>query len=298
MNIANGFITQSVKDAYQEVCNRSKAQVLPVPLPTVDTMTYWLSDKGEMWGCQRMKNMCLTKPLRIERRCKKGCSIRYSIGKGKQAQVFMQNVVWSTFVAKQWLPELDFSFKDGNQYNFHLENLELIKPQINHLLVENMKRLQGIYRGHFLSVAWYIRKHDNSISLEDCKDIASEAFFYLCGFRDFYPDNFIGLWKRTTRRRAIDWLKKSSRSSEGILWEDNGEERYGAVPKDMTETSMWSYVRGQKRNRIMRLYDEGLTPTEIAEATNSTLGTVGGFLSRTIKDLQRIYAKDIAICCK
>ena len=37
-------------------------------LPTIATMTYWLSDRGEVYGCQRMKSMCLTKPIRVESR--------------------------------------------------------------------------------------------------------------------------------------------------------------------------------------------------------------------------------------
>ena len=79
MIIANGFITETPSQAFMQVCERCEGyEVRTAPLPTVGTMTYWLSAKGDVYGCQRMKTMCLTKPVRVESRYRKGCHIRYS----------------------------------------------------------------------------------------------------------------------------------------------------------------------------------------------------------------------------
>lgn len=94
MLLANGFITATPSEALLQVKERCHGhEVRTTPLPTVEAMTYWLSDRGDVYGCQRMKSMCLTKPIRVESRYKKGCSIRYSVGRGDQAQAFMQNVM-------------------------------------------------------------------------------------------------------------------------------------------------------------------------------------------------------------
>lgn len=295
MVIANGFITQTVSEAYREVCNRSDTPVLPVPLPSIDTMTYWLSEAGEMYGCQRMKQMCLTKPLRVERRYKRGCHIRYSIGAGNQSQAFMQNVMYATFVSKQWDADTEFVFHDGNQYNFLLDNIEPKKPQVNHLMLENVETLQKVYQKHFLDVVSHIRWCNSEVPLDDCKDIASDTFFYLCGFKPYTPDNFIGIWKQTAEHRAIDWWKNHIRCSYGILWDEDGEERFGTPARQVEIADIWLHIRGEKRTRTMQLYSEGLTPTEIAEEMNCTLGTVSSCITRTVQHLQSVFKNDIAI---
>jgi hypothetical protein len=92
-----------------------------------------------------MATMCVTKPLRIERRYKRGCSMRYSIYGGKQKEAYMQNVMYSTFVSKEWLPDLLFTFKDGNQYNFKLANIEPERKRVNQVLIDNIEKFKWEY---------------------------------------------------------------------------------------------------------------------------------------------------------
>jgi len=66
-------------------------------------MTYWLSEAGEIYGCQQYKSFVLTKQLKIEQRYKKGCSIRYAIGDGKQSNAYMQNIMYATFVSHEYI---------------------------------------------------------------------------------------------------------------------------------------------------------------------------------------------------
>ena len=295
MLLANGFITETPSQAYLQVCDRCDGhEVRTTPLPTVETMTYWLSDRGDVYGCQRMKSMCLTKPIRVESRYKKGCSIRYSVGRGDQAQAFMQNVMYSTFVSGQWEADMEFTFRDGNPYNFLLPNIEPKRPAVSPVLIENMEALQGIYRSCHNEVAWYIRKaHD--IPLDDCKDIASDTFFYLCTFRPYRPDHFIGIWKQTANHRAIDWQKKHVRQCEGLYWEGTTEERFGQPDRHVEVADIWGCIRGEKRRAYLRLWSEGETNVEIAERTGASYGTVSSEICRAIKELKMFYQKDIAV---
>ena len=297
MLIANGFITETPSQAYLQVCDRCDGhEVRTTPLPTVEAMTYWLSDRGDVYSCQRMKTMCLTKPIRVESRYKKGCSIRYSVGKGNQAQAFMQNVMYSTFVSGQWEADMEFTFKDGNPYNFQLTNIKPKKPEVSPVLIENMYTLQNLYRSCHLDVAWYLRKFHN-IPLDDCKDISSDTFFYLCAFRPYSPDHFIGIWKQAADHRATDWQKKHARCCEGLFWEEDGkiEERFGKCDHPVEVADIWGCIRGEKRKQYLRLWSEGETNVEIAERTGASYGTVGSEICRAIKELKMFYQKDIAV---
>ena len=63
----------------------------------------------------------------------------------------------------------------------------------------------------------------------------------------------------------------------------------------MEIADIWKHVRGEKRKQYLRLWCEGETNVEIAERTGSSAGTVGGEVSRAIKELKIVYNKDIAV---
>lgn len=295
MVIANGFITETSQQAFMQVCDRCDGrEVRTTPLPAADTMLYWLSEKGDVFGCQQMKTMCVTKPIRVESRYKRGCSIRYSLGQGRQENAFMQNVMYSTFVTGQWEADMEFTFHDGNPYNFQLGNIEPKQPKESPVLMNNLERLQDVYRSHHLDVAWYIRKtHD--IPLDDCRDIASDVFFYLCAFRAYSPDHFVGIWKQTAAHRATDWIKHHARYSESLFCPEEGEERFGKPDRAVEVADIWGFVRGEKRKQYLRMWSEGETNVEIAEQTGASYGTVTGEICRAIKELRMIYRKEMAV---
>lgn len=294
MVIANGFITATVSDAYREVLSRCDCDVQPIPFPTVDTMTYWLSEKGEVFGCQRMATMCVTKPLRIERRYKRGCSMRYSIYGGKQKEAYMQNVMYSTFVSKEWLPDILFTFKDGNQYNFKLANIEPERKRVNQVLIDNIEKFKWEYEKNFINVVNRLHWFHSDIPYDDIKDIVSDTYYYLCGNRQYRDeDNFTAIWSSVADKRCVDFYRRYL-SGRDSLFRDNSPEEKFSVPAHRVEVAdIWRHIRGEKCKRTMQLYSEGLTPTEIAKEIGSTLGTVGSTITRTIQSLQKIYKTDI-----
>lgn len=296
MVIANGFITKSVEEAYIEVCNRCTTRVSRVPFPTVDTMTYWLSESGEMFGTQRMASMCITKPLKIERKYKRGCHMRYSVYGGKQKEAFMQNIMYSTFVEKKFLPDLLFTFRDGNQYNYQLDNIEPVTPKVNQKLLDNIDSFKTVYKTEFNSVVSHVSWKHSDIPVDDIKDVVSDAFFYLCGFRYYgEKDNFTAIWIRVSDYRCIDYRTRYMQLRERLFTEDGSEERFSSPPARPVEVAdIWKHIRGEKTQRIMHLYyNEDFTPTEIAKEIGSTLSNVGSCITHTTQRLRKIYTNDI-----
>lgn len=246
-----------------------------------------------MFGCQQMKSFCLTKPLRIEQRYSPGCNIRYSVGEGKQKTAYMQYIMYATFVSGCWDEKLKLAPKDGNPNNYQLDNIEVKEEDLS-VFCNNVCLLQEVYRKEFKNVVWYAKWVSDKIELEDAKDIASNTFYELCHIPFPYdPNNFVGLWKDQSKKRAYDFLNFHHRF-EGLTFDD-GEERFGKTDRQVEVADIWRHIRGEKRTKTMQLFCQGETPTEIAEALGTTLGTVSSCITRTVQHLQGIYKNDIAV---
>lgn len=292
MVISNGFISLTKTEAYREVCRRCSSRVLTVPLPTIDTMTYWLSEDGEIYGCQQYKSFVLTKQLKIERRYKRGCSIRYAIGDSKQSNAYMQNIMYATFVSHEYIETQNFEFKDNNQYNYHLSNITLKKAQVSPLEHNNLHELKDIYKKYFNKVVRRITLRYTTLSEEDCKDIASEAFYYLCKCRRYKPSYFLGIWIHIALKRAIDFLYVHTRHNtlhdddikeEDFSWWHNFD---NIDTKKILDT-----IKSERARYIIHRYMEGYTIKEIAQETQIASSSVSCSLSRSIKKLKDIYAE-------
>lgn len=287
MVIGNGFITNTVEEAYKNVCGICRGKDVRVaPLPTIDAMTYWISDIGEIFGCQRTTNMCLTKPLRIDRRYKKGCSMRYAIGGGKQSQAFMQDIMYCTFVLGKWEENLSLQPTDGNPYNYQLNNIKTNNTDVlqkRNIMLENMVRLQDVYKSEFISVAWYIRKWCGYISFEECKDLVSDAFYYLCGFKEFLPTNFVGLWKQVSVKRAYDYYAKHKRHHSFVEWATWDK------PIEIANADMLS----RRRKQILLAHFRGDTNSEIAKDLGISTGNIRAEICRGKQLLKTYYKKDL-----
>lgn len=231
MVISNGFISQTKGEVIQELRKRIKGtEVQPIPLPyVVDTMTYYISDTGEVFGSQKFKNFFLTKPLKVETRYSTGASIRVALGNKKYKNEYLQNLMYWTYISKEYVESIDIGFKDNNVYNYQLDNLFVKQKEFPQTLHDNMCILQDVYKSHFLNVAWYARFVSMDISLDDAKDIASNTFFEICNTKyDYQADNFVGLWKTQVRKRVLDFLHFRNRF-EDALFNENGEERIGGA---------------------------------------------------------------------
>ena len=60
MVVSNGFITNTEQDVLPELLKRCEGKdIRTIPIPCVHTMTYYVSEYGEVFGSQKMKNIML-----------------------------------------------------------------------------------------------------------------------------------------------------------------------------------------------------------------------------------------------
>lgn len=295
MVLGNGFISYSSNDVLREIRDISKGKdIRVIPLPTIDTMTYYISDIGEVYGCQKMKNMYLTKPLRIENRYSLGSNFRYVYAKGKQKAVYMQYVMYCTFVLGYWDEDLKLEAIDGNVYNYQLDNIKIKGKKLPIRFLNNMSLLKDVYKSHFNDVAWY-SKFIADIDFDDCKDIASNAFYEICGWEiDFDCDLFVGLWKNKVRERTLDFIKFNTRFKD-VMFGENGEELMGECDKERDVIEWRKLLNGTQRKKMYQQWLNGDTPTDIAEDNGVGLSTVSGYITRFNQILRNEYRKDILI---
>lgn len=290
MVISNGFISQSKADVIQELRHIAKGKdIQPIPLPyVVDTMTYFISDIGEVFGSQKFKMFYLTKPLKIEKRYSLGCNIRIAMGNKKYKIEYLQNLMYWTFVAKNYIEGIDIAFRDNNQYNYQLDNIYLKEKEVPTTLIANIEKLQSVYRTHFINVAWYVKFVTMDISFDDAKDIASNAFFELCSCDYPYRDDyFIGIWKHQVKKRALDYIKFKNRFVDVVF--DDGEERLPSAEKNIEVIDYRKVLSGNKQRQIIELYLSGEEPKDIADFLDISASSVRSSISRSIQKLRETY---------
>lgn len=292
MVLSNGFISQTKEEVIQELRKRIKGtEVQPIPLPyVVDAMTYYISDIGEVFGSQQYKTFYLTKLLKVETRYSLGASIRVALGNKKYKNEYIQNLMYCTYISREYIEDIDVGFKDGNIYNYQLDNLFVRQKQFPQTLYDNICLLQSVYKSYFLNVAWYARFVSTDISLDDAKDIASNTFFEICNTKyDYDADNFIGLWKTQVRKRVLDFLHLRNRFEDALFNEDGEERIEGGEQDNFDIVDYKKHLNGEKTIKYFELYLQGESATDIAEVTGSTRSNVSSSISRSIQKLKEVY---------
>ena len=294
MVIGNGFFSDNREAALQEMQERSRCEVKHLPYPTVGNITYYIGYTGDLYGQQMIQGRPLTRQ-RKHQKYSIGYTARLCAAPHKEAHFHLQVLTWSAFVLNRWEPDVDLEFKNGNCYDVRPSNLQERKPVIPTEWAETMERRKNIYTSHFLDVAWSVN-YVTGQSLEDCKDAAQDAFIYLCceGYigRQRETDEFIGLWKRVARFRAIDRLKHQEFRQVGGEAYDVVLETHGR--RDNTFEFDWFKLQpGEKRQTYLRMYFEGNKPTEIARHCGVSLGTVSSNVTRSVQFMQKYFKRDI-----
>ena len=296
MVIGNGFFSDNRQTALAEMTERSKCEVKHLPYPTVGNITYYISYVGDLYGQQMIQGRPLTRQ-RKHQKYSIGYTARLCEAPHKEANFHLQVLTWSAFVLNEWNPDVDLEFKNGNCYDVRPCNLQERVEVIPVEWAATMDRRKGIYTSHFLDVAWSVN-YVTGLSLEDCKDAAQDAFIYLCceGYMGHQreTDEFIGLWKRVARFRAIDRLKHQEYRQVGgeaydVVLETHGRHDQGY------EFDWFRLQPGEKRQRYLRMFFEGNRPTEIANACGVSLGTVSSSVTRSMQFYQRYFKHEIEV---
>lgn len=288
MVIGNGFFSDTMDDAVREMSERSKCDVKHLPYPTIGNIDYWVSETGDLYGVQQIQGKWLTrtkKPVRY----KHGYSARLTSDAHKEIFIRLQVLTYCAFVLGEWQPDVELEFVNGNQYDVRPLNLRLSKPMIPPEWSERMELRQDVYASNFLHVMWSVN-YTTQLDLQDCKDATQTAFLYLCtdGYNktQYEGQDFVGLWVKVARLRAIDFLHiKVRHSAEPLEWLGQRDTPF--------EFDWFKLQPGQKRQTYLRMYFEGNKPTEIARHCGVSLGTVSSNVTRSVQFMQKYFKRDI-----
>ena len=265
--------------------SRSGCDVMRCVFPTVGNIIYYISKTGDLYGMQNIQGKRLTRTRKVVKN-KGGMTARLSSRPHKETWIPLQVLTYCTFTLREWKPDVQLEFKNGNQYDVRPDNLQPKQKYIPPEWSERMTGREKIYKANFMHVAWSVN-YVTDLDIEDCKDLAQSAFIYLCtdGYRPIqHKTEIVGLWVDYARMRAIDYIRKR------WLPDSDFVERQGNRDKPF-ELDLFHLQPGERRSTYLRMWAEGNTPTEIAEVCGCSLSTVSASISRSIQFLQRYFKK-------
>jgi DNA-directed RNA polymerase specialized sigma24 family protein len=290
MVIGNGFFSDTKEDALREMTARSKCEVKPLPFPTIGNLTYYISRTGDLYGQQRIQGKCLTRQ-RKHVKYSPGFKARLSTAPHKEVNIYVQVLIYCAFVLNRWEPDIELEAINGNVYDVRPENFRPKEKPIPKEWSMTMEKRKKVYTAYFMHVAWSVN-YVTQLDIQDCKDATQTAFIYLCtdGYMGHQREtqDFVGLWIRVARFRAIDRLKHQ----QDRQVYDTVDLLAGSMNNGY-EFDIFSLLPGEKMQLYTRLYYEGNTPTEIAQMYNVHIGTVSSAVTRSVAYLRDYYQKDI-----
>lgn len=270
-----------------------KSPIKKIPYPSTQKTNYYISKNGDVFSVMSNKGKYLAKKKQIIK-TSKWLKVRFPFGSrksGVKEKYFLVCVlVYCTFVLDAWNPEIEIDYIDGNQFNVNVENLKPKSKEIPQSWLDEMEKRSSIYKTHFLKVAHSIH-YVVTLDFEDCKDMAQQAFLYICTNgnmgREKDDEEFVGLWIKVGRFRAIDRLRRQ---------EDR--QVYGLVETLYNNYDKWfefDFFRllPPRAEQYTRLYFEGNTPTEISQMLGVSLGTISSTVTRSIQLLRKHFSNEI-----
>lgn len=101
---------------------------------------------------------------------------------------------------------------DGNPLNYSYSNMTIERlKKYDELDVARIQEFQNIYSNRFDDICKYINHRFDTISFDNAKDIASDAFFYLCRKQSERAANFEAYWVRAAFRLSQHFFSKTVR---------------------------------------------------------------------------------------
>lgn len=303
MNINGGFFSYTEGDALREMQRLAGCEVRRCAYPTTKNLTYYISEHGHLFSIQRIQGKLLIRGPKQPgskhshgKRKDGGMTLRLSNGKhGKGGESFIRAelLVYCSFCLHRWEPDLQIDFKNGRATDLRPDNLQPKQTEEHPEWTEAMEERKCAYDKEFTRIC-YSTSFYIGIPIEDSKDIVSQTFVELCTTGNnssiHNTDEFIGLWHKMSRRRAIDFYHHHGKRFDMEIYDTlleikgNRDAPY--------ERDLFHLQPGTKRATYLRMWAEGNTPTEIAKECRCSLSTVSSSISRSIHFLQRYFKKE------
>lgn len=295
MVIGNGFFANTRQDFVDEASRRSGCDVALCPFPTIGNIEYYISKAGDLYGVQKIQGKFLG---RLKKAMKHKCGFTARLQQSPQKEVYyrLELLVYCTFTLGYWSPTANISFKNGNRYDCRIENLEIQKQKYNPELSDAMEEKKDIYDKEFYRISKVVAYH-TGIAIEDSEDVVQDVFMTLCAksnnCRSLSANDFIGLWIKLSRFRAVDFYRRYGKRFDSELYEVLLERN--GTQDALYEHDLFHIQRGEKRAAYLRMWAEGYTPTEIAKECGVSRANVSSSICRSLQFLQRYLQKELRL---
>ena len=289
MVIGNGFFSDTISDAINEMQRISQCDVVQCAFPTIGNLMYYISYNGDIFGMQTIGGKILTRNRKTKMK-KGGISVRLCISAHREVCIPLQVLTYCSFILKAWNPDVELTFINGNVYDVRPCNLKEQREQIPQEWTDRMFEQSINYEKNYKRICNSV-SFFNGISIEDSQDIVSQTFIYLCteGFNESIKDQnaFIGLWNTLSQKRAINFVRRR------FIISDNLDKIIGCRQRTY-EVNLFEVQPGEKRQKYLKLWSQGYKPIEIAKECGVTFATVSSSISRSIQFLQKYLKVDIS----
>lgn len=289
------FFANNEHDALNELESRCRCKVRPIVLPTDGVRVYCISEHGELYGIRKMKGTRKymgygpIKPQKDRHRNEDIC-VRFDLYLDTHHTKFVraEKLVFCTFVLNRWDEDIEINFKDGNQLNVRLDNLEVkhlpIPPEWN----ERMEAQADVYAKNFNRIVDYVQYFGN-ITEEDAKDVVQGTFIWIITQKEGeQPQNFVGAWMKWSLTRSTEYSRWYARVSKiGDVEELLGSKQH------FYEFNPATLITNEKHRKILELYMAGCTQESIAEYLGTTPGTVSTTIGQIRKKVRRYFGNEI-----
>lgn len=286
------FFANNEAEALRELESRCKCKVKPIVMPTDGVRQYCITEHGELYGIRKMKGTRKYMgygPIKPHN-CDKDKCVRFDLylNTHNTKLVRAERLVFCTFVLNRWDEDIDINFKDGNQLNVRLDNLEVKYVPTPPEWKERMEAQADIYAKNFNRIVHYVSYFGN-ITEEDAKDVVQGTFIWIITQKEGdQPQDFVGAWMKWSLTRSTEYSRWYARVSKiGDVEELLGSKQH------FYEFNPATLITNERHRKMLELYMVGCTPESIAEYLGTTHGTVNTTIGQMRKKIRKYFGGEV-----
>lgn len=292
----DAFFANTEVEALAEFSKRAGCEVRKCVYPVRGERVFCISDHGSMFGLIRDESKHVfigysTKPRVLHKTAKRPTpGVWYGVKhylSGKDTVVRAEKLVYCTFILKEWRDDVIVRFKDGDQYNVCVDNLEEPHKEVSPVWIEHMSGQTKVYQREFNRVVDYVSWFC-SIRIDEAQDCVQDTFLWLTSDERTMPSYFIGAWMFWSKMNGMHYLRDRARMCTLEDWDGWRNDR----PLDIDILGM---VKNDKHRDMLLMKLHGYTEKEIAEKYGTTAGTVRVTMQRVVANLRDNFLRDFKV---